>query len=69
MAFPGKKAGTEYSFGEPKGMAKEHEVTRPPAVGKYKGKYELTMAQYANIEDGEERGERNVKAPHISHSK
>lgn len=64
--FPGKKAGKAYSFGEPKGMAKEHEVTKAPAIGKYKN---CTMAQYANIEHGEEYGERNVKAPHIHHDK
>ena len=52
MAFPGKKDNTKYSFGDPKGMATQHEVSMPPATGKYP---KCTMAQYANIEGGEKR--------------
>lgn len=65
MSFPGKKAGKEYSFGEIKGgNAKIHEVSKPPAKGKYPN---CTIAQYSNVEGGERYGERNVKAPHLSH--
>ncbi len=67
--FPGKKAGTEYSFGNPKGEAREHEVTLPPDKAAAHGKYKLTMAEYANIEHGERLGERPGKIPHIRHMK
>lgn len=69
MSFPGKHAGTEYSFGDPKGEAREHQVTRPPSSKGAHGKYKCTMAEYANIEHGEEMGERSGKAPHIHHHK
>lgn len=63
--FPGKKAGTQYSFGDPKGLAKEHEVTKPPR----KSVRNCTIAEYSNIEQGEIYGERNIKGPHIHHVK
>jgi hypothetical protein len=66
MAFPGRHASTKYSFDNPKGMAKEHEVTNPPRAYPFK---ELTMAKYSNIEHGEMLGERNERAPHIHHEK
>lgn len=66
MAFPGKHASLQWSFGNPKGMAKEHEVTRPPMKT---GHYNCTMSEYSNIEHGEMLGERNVRAPHIHHEK
>jgi hypothetical protein len=65
MSFPGKKAGTAHSFGDPKGVATEHSVTKPPKMSKYK---DCTMAEYANIESGEKLGERGGKSvPHVRH--
>lgn len=53
MSFPGMKHGSEHSFGEPKGMATEHEVTKAP---KSHGENN-TMACYANLK-GEKKGEK-----------
>ncbi len=64
MSFPGKKDNSQYSFGEVKGMVKKHEVSKPPATGKYPN---CTIAQYSNIEGGEILGERPGKISHISH--
>ena len=69
MSFPGKHAGTAFSFADPKENCREHIVTRPPATNMYHEKYDLTMAQYSNIEHGELLGERNERAPHIAHRK
>lgn len=64
--FPGKKAGTKYSFGEIKGgSVKEHEVTKAPALGRYPN---CTIAQYSNIVGGE-HGERKSKIHHLHHHK
>lgn len=52
MSFPGSKHGSEHSFGEPKGMATEHEVTVAPKKSEGKN----TMADYANLMH-EKRGE------------
>lgn len=52
MSFPGMKHGSEHSFGEPKGMATEHEVTKAPK----KTEGNNTMAAYANLLH-EKRGE------------
>lgn len=64
--FPGHKAGTQYSFGDPKGEAREHEVTHSPKSSAAHGKYRCTIAEYSNIEGGE-KGEKGVH--HIHHSK
>jgi hypothetical protein len=65
--FPGKKAGTQYSFGEVKGKpVKEHEVSRPPMKSGHKN---CTMSQYSNIEHGETLGERPGKIKHLKHAK
>lgn len=64
MAITGGKRDSQ-SFGEVGVKNKTHEVTKAPATGMYKGRYECTMAQYSNIEHGE------VVAPvkHIHHNK
>jgi hypothetical protein len=60
----GGKKDTQ-SFGDIKGNNRTHEVTKRPATGMYHYKYHLTMAQYANIEHGEEV----AAVKHIHHSK
>ena len=64
--FPGKKDGTQYSFGEVKGMCKEHEVSHRPSKS---GHPNCTMAEYSNILHGEKLGERNKRGPMIKHAK
>lgn len=58
MSFPGMKHGSEHSFGEPKGMATEHEVTVKPKVNERQ-----TMESYANLLH-ERRGESGKEPKH-----
>lgn len=50
MSFPGGRPD-QGSFGEIKGKITSHEVSKAPAMGKYK---DCTIAQYSNIVGGEE---------------